>query len=227
MVPRAAGVDDGIDRPAALPDAEALPGAIRGRTVAHVRLASIDAPADAERQLAAIRAVAPPVLDTVGRLPYDHIGTIHSDPVAPMPVADGSATLAALDADVVAALLAAAGPQTDAPLASVEIRTLGGAAARPAPVPNAVGGRSAPHGLNVFAAPDPALTDGERLAAVRSVLESVAQWRAPAELINFVGRANDADTLLRSWSPEQNDRLDAIRSQHDPAGMFPFGRHGT
>jgi len=47
------------------------------------------------------------------------------------------------------------------------------------------------------------------------------------ELINFVGRANDADTVLRSWSPEDSDRLDAIRSRHDPAGMFPFGRHGT
>ena len=25
----------------------------------------------------------------------------------------------------------------------------------------------------------------------------------------------------------QSERLGAIRSQHDPAGMFPFGRHGT
>ena len=137
-----------------LPQADALP-TIRGRTVAHVRVASIDAPAQAERHLAAIRAVAPPVLDTIGRLPYGRIGTIHGDPVTPMPVANGSATLATLDAGTVAALLAAAGPGTDAPLASVEIRTLGGAAARPAPVPNAVGGRSAAHDLNVYAAPDP------------------------------------------------------------------------
>ncbi len=36
-----------------LPEADALPDAIRGRTVAHVRVASIDAPAKAERQLAA------------------------------------------------------------------------------------------------------------------------------------------------------------------------------
>ena len=210
-----------------LPEADALPDAIRGRTVAHVRVASIDAPAKAERHLAALRAVAKPVLDTIGRLPYDRIGTIHADPVTPMPVANGSATLATLDAGAVAALLAAAGPGTDAPLASVEVRTLGGAAARPASVPNAVGGRGAAHDLNVYAAPDPALSDAARLAAVRSVLGRLAPWRAPVELINFVGRANDADTVLRSWSPGDSDRLDAIRARHDPAGMFPFGRHGT
>jgi hypothetical protein len=210
-----------------LPESGALPEVIRGRTVAHVRVASVDSPADADRQLAAIRTVARPLLDTISRLPYERIGTIHNDPVAPMPVADGSATLTTLNADVVATLLAAAGPQTDAPLASVEIRTLGGAVARQAPVPNAVGGRSAAHSLNVFAAPDPALSDTERLAAVRSVLGSVAPWRAPIELINFVGRANDTDALLRSWSPDQSERLGAIRSQHDPEGMFPFGRHGT
>ena len=210
-----------------LPESDALPEAIRGQRVAHVRVASTDAPASAERQLAAIRAVAPPLLDTIGTLPYDRIGTIHGDPVTPMPVANGSATLATLDAEAIAALLAAAGPQTDTPLSSVEIRTLGGAVARQALVPNAVGGRCAAHLLNVYAAPDPALSDSERLAAVRPVLECVAQWRAPAELINFVGRANQADAVLRSWSPGQNDRLDTIRSGHDPAGMFPFGRHAA
>jgi len=206
-----------------LPDSGALPGAIRGRAIAHIRVASVDTPASTERQLAAIRAVAPPLLDTISTLPYDRIGTIHGDPVAPMAVANGSATLATLDADTVAALLAAAGPQTDAPLSSVEIRTLGGAAARQAAVPNAVGGRSTPHLLNVYAAPDPTLSDGERLAAVRSALGSVTNWRAPTELINFVGRANQADAQLHSWSPDQSNRLDAIRSRHDPADMFPFG----
>lgn len=49
----------------------------------------------------------------------------------------------------------------------------------------------------------------------------------PIELINFIGRANDADAVLRSWSPDQNDRLDTIRSRHDPVGILPFGRHGT
>ena len=108
-----------------------------------------------------------------------------------MPVANGSATLATLDAEAIAALLAAAGPQTDTPLSSVEIRTLGGAVARQALVPNAVGGRCAAHLLNVYAAPDPALSDSERLAAVRPVLEV----RRP------VARTRRADQLRRPRKP--------------------------
>jgi hypothetical protein len=208
-----------------LPAREGLPESIRGRTVVHVRFTSIDTPADAEHQLAPFRAVAVPLLDTIGTLPYSKIGTVHGDPVAPMPVANGSTTLASLGEDTVTALLAAVGPETSAPLSSVEIRTLGGAVARQAPIPNAVGGRSAAHLLNVYAAPNPGLGDADRLAAVRSALGSVAPWQAPTRLINFVGRGNDADDVVRSWTPAQNSRLDAVRSQHDPALAFPFGRH--
>ena len=168
-----------------LPESGAVPEPIRGQVVAHVRVASVNMPAETERQLAAIRAVGSPLLDTVYRLP------------------------------------------TSASARSIEIRTLGGAVARQAPVPNAVGGRLAAHNLSVYAASDPALSDAERLAAVRSVLGSVARSHAPVELIHFVGRANDADAVLRSWSPGQSNRLDTIRSQHDPAGMLPFGRHET
>ncbi len=63
--------------------------------------------------------------------------------------------------------------------------------------------------------------------AVAAVLESVAPWRAPHNLINFVGRANGPDAVIDSWTPEQNARLDAIRAEADPTGLFPFARHGT
>jgi hypothetical protein len=46
-------------------------------------------------------------------------------------------------------------------------------------------------------------------------------------LVNFVGRANATDATEDSWTPEQNDRLDAIRTTHDPDALFPYGRHGA
>ena len=88
-----------------------------------------------------------------------------------------------------------------------------------------MGGRSAAHLLNAYAAPT--LGDGARIQAARAVLDAVAPWRAPVNLINFVGRANAADAVERSWTPEQNDRLDSIRGVHDPAGLFPYARHGA
>jgi FAD/FMN-containing dehydrogenase len=210
-----------------LPPSDALPEAIRGRHVAYVRFASLDPVAQAEAQLADMRGVAKSLLDTVGVLPYGHIGQIHGDPVAPMPVANGAESLASLGADTVAAVLAAADLGSDLPLSSVEIRTLGPATRRQPPVPDAVGGRSTAHLLNVYAAPNPSLDDKARLDAVRAVLDAAAPWRAPVNLVNFVGRANAPDAIERSWTPEQNDRLDAIRTTHDPDALFPYGRHGA
>jgi len=209
-----------------LPPSDALPDPIRGRRVVHLRFAGLDAAAIAEAQLAGMRAVAGPVLDTVGVLPYGELGTIHGDPTVPMPVLNGTASLATLDGDTVAALLAAAGPDTDHPFASVEIRTLG-PATRQAPVADAVGGRSAPHLLNIYAAPDPTLADADRIGMVRTALAALAPWQAPVHLVNFLGRANGADAVVESWNPEQNDRLDSIRAAHDPDGRFPYGRHGA
>ena len=210
-----------------LPASDALPAAISGRHVAHVRFASLDPAAEAEAQLADMRAVAKPLLDTVGALPYQQIGTIHGDPVAPMRVANGAASLASLEGHAVQAVLAAADLGSDLPLSSVEIRTLGPATRRQPRVPDAVGGRCAAHLLNVYAAPDPSLDDDARLDAVRGVLDAVAPWRAPVNLVNFLGRANAADAIEQSWTPEQNDRLDAIRNTHDPEALFPYARHGA
>jgi len=210
-----------------LPPADALPEAIRGRHVAYVRFASLDPVAQAETQLADMRGVAKSLLDTVGVLPYGQIGKIHGDPVAPMPVANGAASLASLGADTVAAILAAADLGSDLPLSSVEIRTLGPATKRQPMVPDAVGGRGAAHLINVYAAPNPSLDDEARLDAARAVLDAVAPWRAPVNVVNFVGRANPGDAIEHSWTPEQNDRLDAIRAAHDPDALFPYARHGA
>ena len=208
-----------------LPMSDAVPDEIRGRHVAHVRFAGLDADAVAEAQLAELRAVAEPLLDTTGVLPYEELGTIHGDPTAPMSCVNGTVSLHSLGGDTVDAVLAAADLGADLPLSSVEIRTFGPAARRVLPEDDAVGGRSAAHLLNAYAAPT--LGDGARIQAARAVLDAVAPWRAPVNLINFVGRANAADAVERSWTPEQNDRLDSIRGVHDPAGLFPYARHGA
>ena len=210
-----------------LPAVDALPQAIRGRHVAHVRFASLDSGDATRAQLDDIRGVARPLLDTVADLPYGQLGSIHGDPREAMPVVNGTASLAELDGDTVDAVLGAADLEGDRPLASVEIRTLGPATRSGLPDVDAVGGRSATHLLNVYGAPVPTLTDADRIAAVRGVLGAVEQWQAPVNLVNFLGRANGADAVMRSWTAEQHDRLDAIRARHDPAGLFPYARHGV
>lgn len=202
-----------------LPESPALPPALSGKRVAHVRFASLDDVDYAHAQLAAMRSVATPVLDTVGVLPYAQIGSVHGDPTAPMPVANGTASLASLGADTVDALLAAGGLDVDLPLSAVEIRTLGGAMHRPTE-PDAVGGRDTTTLLNVYAAPVPGLADETRLDAVRSVLDATTPWQASTTLVNFVGRANSDNAFDNSWSADQLRQLDDIRRAHDPSGVF-------
>ena len=210
-----------------LPPADALPEAIRGRHVVHVRFASVDPGAAARGLIDEIRGVAQPVFDTVSDLPYGQLGTIHGDPRDPMPVASGTASLATLDADTIDAVLGAADLEADRPLSSVEIRTLGPATHTGIEEADAVGGRSSAHLCNVYGAPVPTLSDADRLAAVGGVLDAIQPWRAPVNLINFVGRANGAAAVVDSWTTAQNDRLDAIRAQRDPDGLFPYARHGV
>jgi hypothetical protein len=192
----------------------------------HVRFASIASSAEAQVQINDMRLVAQPLLDTVGNLPYAQLGTIHADPRDPLPVANGTASLTTLDADTVDAVLGAADIEADLPLANVEIRTMGPATHPEIPDADAVGGRSAAHLLNVHAAPIPTLTDADRIHAVRSVLGAVEPWCEPVTLINFVGRANGDNAVVGSWTAAQHDRLDSIRAQHDPDGLFPYGHHG-
>ena len=208
-----------------LPPVATLPDAIRGQHVAHVRFASMESGAAARAQIDDMRSVAQPVLDTVEDLPYGRLGTIHADPRDPMPVVSGTVSLTTLDADTVDAVLGAADLEGDRPLASVEIRTLGPATKLGPPATDAVGGRSTAHVFNVYGAPVPTLTDAERITAVQGVLSAVQPWRAPVNLVNFVGRANGADAVLDSWTVEQHDRLDSVHAQHDPDAIFPYARH--
>jgi len=210
-----------------LPPVPALPDAIRGRHVVHVRFASMESSGAAQALIDDIRGAAQSVFDTVGDLPYGQLGTIHADPRDPLPVANGTASLTTLNADTVEAVLGAADIEADLPLANVEIRTMGLATHSGTPDADAVGGRSAAHLLNVHAALIPTLTDADRIHAVQAVLGAVEPWREPVTLINFVGRANGDNAVLSSWTAAQHNRLDSIRARHDPDGLFPYARHGT
>lgn len=203
-----------------LPASPTLPEPLRGRYVAHVRFVSTAELAHAESALAPIRGLATPLVDTVSLHPYAQIGAVHGDPVTPMPVMSGGATLREIPAAAIDAMLAVVGPDQDIPLSAVELRALGGAISSPAEVPNAVGGRDAAWNLFVSASPSPSSTIETRRAAVRSVIDTLGAWRSPVNLVNFIGRANDRQDVPASWTPDQRLRLAAIRSTADPDGIL-------
>jgi FAD binding domain len=204
-----------------LPPLPDLPEPIRGQFVVSVRYAHLDGPEAGADQFAPMRAVAAPLIDSVQEMPYAAVDSIHQDPTEPIPYWEGGTGLSGLPSHAVTALLDVAGPGRDIPVVLVELRLLGGAMARPAPVPNAVSGRGAAYSLSTIglmvgdAAPVvPGIIDG--------IVNSVGPWRSGHDLFNLIGPATP-DRISALWSPDDRTRLVDVKRRVDPAGMFGAG----
>ena len=123
-----------------LPPSDDVPPPLRGTVSLALRF-GFAGRRRGRRLLAPMRAVAAPVLGSIGPMSYAEVDRIHMDPPEPMPAVTRGTLLTGLPDDLVDALLAVAGPGVDVPLALVELRLMGGALARPATIPNAVAGR--------------------------------------------------------------------------------------
>jgi hypothetical protein len=108
------------------PNVPAIPEPIRGRYVAHVRIACTGDAAEGERLVEPLRAIGRRLIDTVQDMPYTESGAIYSDPAMPHAYYGSSVLVDTLDAAALRAVAALAGP--DAPvMCVVDVRHLGGA----------------------------------------------------------------------------------------------------
>jgi hypothetical protein len=115
----------------------------------------------------------------------------------------------------------AAGPESGAPLAVVELRLMGGALARQPRVPNAVSGREGAFSLLVLGVLAPEIADAVPAAAAR-VLGGMARWATGTTVVNWLGDA-DPREVARAWRPEVHARLMDLKRQVDPGDVFRFG----
>jgi hypothetical protein len=200
------------------PDLDAVPPPLRGRFVGHLRVAHLGAPAEAEALIAPLRAVATPFVDTVRTLPVAEIGTIHADPVRPQPVSCGGAVLPRWDDAAVDVLRSGVGATRPHML---EVRHLGGALARPASVPNAVGHRDAR--FNVFTSAYPGPSFDEAATVQTDLYRRLRPWTGGRALYNFSGRPDGRATDARTAFDKAGfARLQAVKATWDPENMFRF-----
>ncbi|WP_220729495.1 FAD-binding oxidoreductase [Streptomyces radicis] len=190
------------------PDVPGVPGPLRGRFTAHVRIAWSGRADEGERLVAPLRAVAPRVLDTVGDMPYAEVGTIHAEPTEPVSAHDRGTLLGSLPPRAVETLLALAGPAAGAPFVC-ELRHFGGAFARPQGPRNAICHREAAFSLFTAVAPDPDPSQD-------ALHEALRPW-ALGSFTNFLGAGQAA---TGSYDARTAGRLAALERHHDPEGVF-------
>ncbi len=192
------------------PDVPAVPAPLRGRSCCHVRVVHLGATETGEQAIAPLRRLGP-FLDTVTRMPFTGIGSVHADPVGPMPVRSDSLALTADPADVLPSLLGTGGASLPFML---ELRHLGGALSRPAD--NAVGHRRAL--VNVFTSAYPGVDPDAVAAAETALYEAVARHSAGGPLRNYLpaGRLDAS----HCHEPATAARLAALGREWDPDGVF-------
>ncbi len=205
-----------------LPPIPGVPEPLAGRPTLAVRFVWTGDPAEGERVIAGIREVATPVIDAVQVMPFTAIGTVHSDPVDPMPSYDEGDLLTALPPAAVDALLAVAGPSTDSPQTIVELRQLGGAVARGPRVPGAVDHRDAAFTLTAIGVPVPPVAEA-LVTHARSIRAALAPWATGNILPNFSAAAGPA-RVARSYRPETLARLIRVADRYDPQALFRVGQ---
>ncbi|MEU8684169.1 FAD-binding oxidoreductase [Streptomyces sp. NPDC048611] len=219
----------------AYPDLPQLPESLRGRYLAHLRIAYTGSAAEGERLVAPLRAVGPRVSDDLHEMPYAESHTIHRDPSDPHAYDADNALLSGLDAAALRRVAALTGPAAPA-MCVVQLNHLGGAMAGPGPSAGAVGHRDARYALRLLSPlPVPGAAPGgdaadAALATVRALhaeaLAAVAPWRL-GRSVNFLlgahGDRPDADEVVRSvHDAGTHRRLAALRTRHDPENLFRF-----
>jgi FAD/FMN-containing dehydrogenase len=195
-----------------LPPLPEVPEPLRGRAFTLVEAACLG---DADAGAALIQPLRQlgPDLDTFAMIPAPALQQLHMDPGQPVPAQGDGALLADFPAAAIDALIAVAGPDADTPLASIEVRHLGGALARPAPDGGALAEIDAKYGM--FAA---GFTSTPELAATvrghaQAVKDALAAWHASYDYYNFEETPAAASAVL---PPASYRRLQKIKASYDP-----------
>ncbi|MBR7672987.1 FAD-binding oxidoreductase [Streptomyces daliensis] len=201
-----------------MPDAPGVPAPLRGRHLAHVRIAYLGTLQDGERLVAPLRALGPRLVDTLGEMPFTATGTIHNEPKQPRNFYCANAMLSEFDASIPDAVLDLVGPGSGV-FAVVQFNHLGAALAGQPEVENAVGHRGASHVLRVVTLPQGPDRDTAHEVA-HGVTRAAAAWtlgRSP----NFVqGDQKAYEQTRECYEPAAFDRLAALKAVHDPGNMF-------
>jgi len=204
-----------------LPPMPDVPEPLRNRFTVQLRIAFVGSKQKGDELLRPLREIAPAIIDYVGPMPYTEVDRVHNDPATPLPFDYNTVVLDDLTPGAIDALMALAGPGVQTPILMVEIRHMGGALARPAPVEDSVGLRSDGYFVFFLGALMPEIADIVP-PALAGAAEALAPHANGRSFVNMHGAAKSDTDGARPWDAEQYASLANVKTSYDPDGRFRF-----
>lgn len=204
---------ESLGRMLQLPELPFLPPHLSGRSFVLVEAVFVGSQQDGAALLQPLRDLGPQI-DTFAMLPPAELSTINMDPEMPLPYAGDGILLDDLPPAAIDSIVASF---VGSPLLHVEVRQLGGAAARSAPEYGILDAIEQPYVTFTFGlAPTP-----EALAAVEhqaaTLLAGLAPWDSGRRYLNFAETRVAPESI---FGAEATARLREIKALWDAAGVF-------
>jgi FAD/FMN-containing dehydrogenase len=176
-------------------------------------------PADGDRWMAGFRKLAPPVMDTLAPISYPELFGDHGGPPDPPRIRWRSVFRESLSLDEIRSLFELLEAPHEGVMRTLQVRPMGGAAARPAPDATAFAHRDAPL-LASAGAVFSAESDAESHDLwVRAMCHELAGGKPRGAYAGFLGPA-DPEGPAAAWAGPHRDRLTAVKERYDPHRIF-------
>jgi FAD/FMN-containing dehydrogenase len=211
-----------------VPPLPALPEPLRGKSVIALRGCYCgESPGDGEDLVRPLREkLGEPIMDTFGAMPFAALDSISMDPVDPMGARQHSEMLSELSPEAIETLVEVAGAGSDSPLIMLELRQLGGALRRTADRLSTMGKGDSKFIMNgIGPAFTPEMAEGV-VAYLAHVAEATRPFQTGDTYVNFMELDSaSAERVKAAYSPEDWERLVALKDRYDPQNVFRFNRN--
>ncbi len=206
------------------PDAPHIPPAVRGRTALAIDMCYAGEPAEGERIIAPLRALAPPLADLVGPRPYGVQQAILDESNPPGYLNYWKSEDIQGISDGLIDVLASFAARKPSPLSKILVPQLGGAVARVREGQTAYAHRRAPCLVNINAMwSDPRDTE-KAIAWARETWTAVRPFSAGGVYVNFLSEEG-ADRVREAYGTKTYGRLIEVKRKYDPTNFFRMNQN--